>query len=173
MVFACLYPTDAGNFSLLEDTIEKIKLTDASVESQAISNEALGSGFRCGFLGVLHMEVFRQRIEEESGLDVIIAAPCISYKAKLKNSDEFMKIDSPEEFPDSKQMHQIEEYVTIAMFIVFLFMMIKHDKTALLKNHFDDLSIFFTATGWTDYQYNFSLFVHFNMNNNLNYMSFM
>ena len=119
MVFACLYPTDAGNFNLLESTIEKIKLTDASVESQTISNEALGSGFRCGFLGVLHMEVFRQRIEEESGLDVIIAAPCISYKAKLKDCDQFIKIDSPEEFPDNKAMHSIDQYVIIIINYLF------------------------------------------------------
>ena len=88
-------------FDSLESAIERLKLTDASVTSQTISNEALGSGFRCGFLGVLHMEVFRQRIEEESGLDVIIAAPSITYRAKPKYSDEIINIETPEEYPDN------------------------------------------------------------------------
>ena len=108
MVFACLYPTDAAMFDALESAIEKLKLTDASVTSQTISNEALGSGFRCGFLGVLHMEVFRQRIEEESGLDVIIAAPSITYRAKPKYSDEIINIETPEEYPDNTL--QIEKF---------------------------------------------------------------
>ena len=118
MVFACLYPTDACNFDALQSAIERLKLTDASVESQNISNEALGSGFRCGFLGVLHMEVFRQRIEEESGLDVIIAAPCITYRAKKKDSDDLMTIDSPEEYPDNT--NAIEAYV-ITYYVFNLF----------------------------------------------------
>eukprot|EP01083_Nonionella_stella_P077305 211019_1 len=106
MVFACLYPSNASQFDVLETAIEKLKLTDASVQSIVISNEALGSGFRCGFLGVLHMEVFRQRIEEESGLDVIIAAPSITYRAKLKANGDLINIDTPEEYPADKS--QIE-----------------------------------------------------------------
>ena len=118
MVFACLYPTNAASFNLLEAAIEKIQLTDASVESINISNEALGSGFRCGFLGLLHMEVFRQRIEEESGLDVIIAAPSITYRAKLSHSGEIINIDSPEEFPSDRI--RVDRYVFMSIrFFIF------------------------------------------------------
>ena len=99
MVFACLYPLSSSNHKQLEAAISKLQLTDASVTSQPISSEALGAGFRCGFLGVLHMEVFRQRIEDEANLEVLVAAPTITYKMELDGEETY--IESPEEYPDS------------------------------------------------------------------------
>ena len=80
MIYACLYPIDAGDFNKLSDGIKKLCLNDASVEMIEIISEALGSGFRCGFLGLLHMEVFQQRLENDIGIEIIVAAPTITYK---------------------------------------------------------------------------------------------
>ena len=82
----------------MEDAITKLQLTDASVTAKPISSEALGAGFRCGFLGVLHMEVFRQRIEDEANLEVLVAAPTITYKTDFDG--EINYIESPEDYPD-------------------------------------------------------------------------
>ena len=122
MVFACLYPATSTDFSKLHDTITKLQLNDASVQCIEIKSEALGQGFRCGFLGILHMEVFRQRLEDESGIQVLIAAPTITYKAIFRdkgaqtiansninsnkvtideNDKKVVHIESPEDYPEN------------------------------------------------------------------------
>src|SRR3990167_8201331 len=87
MVFAGIYPTDSTQFDLLRDAIEKLTLTDASISVEKKSSNALGLGFRCGFLGLLHMDVFKQRLEQEYDINIIITAPSVLYKIKLKNGE--------------------------------------------------------------------------------------
>lgn len=106
MVFAGLYPLQVGDFNKLTETVNKLLLNDASVSVQKISSEALGSGFRCGFLGVLHMEVFRQRIEDDGGFAVLITAPTVPYRAIHKISGEELKIDGPDDYPENNSQRQ-------------------------------------------------------------------
>ncbi len=84
MVFAGIYPVESEDFDVLRDAIEKLTLNDASVKVEKKTSAALGLGFRCGFLGLLHMDVFKQRLEQEYGLSVIITAPSVLYKVKLE-----------------------------------------------------------------------------------------
>ena len=88
VVFCGIYPEDADEYENLEKSLQKLCLTDISVSLQFESSAALGSGFRCGFLGMLHMDVFRQRLLEEHDLTVIITQPNVSYYAKLRGKDE-------------------------------------------------------------------------------------
>ena len=83
VVFAGIYPVDADDFELLRDAIEKLTLNDASVTVEKKTSPALGLGFRCGFLGLLHMDVFKQRLEQEYNVTVIATAPSVLYKVKL------------------------------------------------------------------------------------------
>ncbi|ETO29317.1 GTPase, partial [Reticulomyxa filosa] len=107
MVFACLYPVVSEEYNKLRAKIKTLMLEDASVKMEEISNETLGAGFRCGFLGVLHMEVFRQRLEDESGVQVIVAAPTITYKAIRKHDQQEFIIESPEEYPENPGVMQL------------------------------------------------------------------
>jgi len=88
MVFAGIYPVDSEEFELLRDAIDKLILNDASVTVEKKTSPALGLGFRCGFLGLLHMDVFKQRLEQEYGLTVIATAPSVRYQVKMKHSGE-------------------------------------------------------------------------------------
>ncbi len=83
MVFAGIYPVENSEFELLRDAIEKLTLNDASVTVEKKTSAALGLGFRCGFLGLLHMDVFKQRLEQEYNITVIATAPSVLYKVKL------------------------------------------------------------------------------------------
>jgi len=101
MVFAGIYPVDNEDYSKLRDAMEKLMLTDSSVTLQKETSAALGSGFRCGFLGLLHMDVFKQRLDDEFGAQIIITTPTVTYKIVKEGSDEPIYIDNPNQFPDS------------------------------------------------------------------------
>src|SRR3970282_1162911 len=106
MVFAGLYPVDSEEFEAFQEAIEKLTLNDASVSFEKKTSVALGLGFRCGFLGLLHMDVFRQRLEQEYNLAVIATAPSVLYKVKLKHKDDLISIESPSDFPDPGQIEE-------------------------------------------------------------------
>ena len=117
VVFAGIFPVEASEFQLLSDAIEKLTLNDASVKVEKKSSPALGLGFRCGFLGLLHMDVFKQRLEQEYNLDVIATAPSVLYKIKLSNGKE-VAIENPGDFPDQSYIEQILEPIINATIIV-------------------------------------------------------
>jgi elongation factor 4 len=108
MVFAGIYPIDAEDFEPLKDAIDKLLLNDASVTVEKKTSVALGLGFRCGFLGLLHMDVFKQRLEQEYGLSVIATAPSVLYKVTLKNGS-VLDIESPSDFPDGSSLESVSE----------------------------------------------------------------
>lgn len=99
MVFAGIYPVDTSEFEMVRDAIEKLTLNDPSVHVEKESSVALGLGFRCGFLGLLHMDVFKQRLEQEYGVSIIVTSPTVLYKVKLTNGDEIV-VENPSKFPE-------------------------------------------------------------------------
>jgi translation factor GUF1, mitochondrial len=118
MVFAGLYPIDSSEFDQLRDAIEKLTLNDASVTVEKKSSTALGLGFRCGFLGLLHMEVFKQRLEQEYAISPIVTAPSVRYKVVMKGTMEERDIENPSEFPEPQTMETILEPIIKATVIV-------------------------------------------------------
>lgn len=118
MVFAGLYPVDSEEFNKLNDAIEKLTLNDASVQVEKKSSTALGLGFRCGFLGLLHMDVFVQRLEQEYGLTVIATAPTVVYKITRPVTHEEFYIESPADFPEPHVIENIFEPIIDATIIV-------------------------------------------------------
>jgi len=108
MVFASFYCTDASEYSKFKEALEKLSLNDAAFTFKSEVFSDLGFGFRCGFLGMLHMEIIKERLEREYNLNLIITAPSVSYKVILKNN-ETRFIHSPQEFPDPNQITSIEE----------------------------------------------------------------
>lgn len=117
VVFAGIFPVENSEFELLRDAIEKLTLNDASVSVEKKTSPALGLGFRCGFLGLLHMEVFKQRLEQEYNLNVIATAPSVMYQVKLNNG-EILKIENPSDFPDTSRIDEILEPMITATIIV-------------------------------------------------------
>jgi elongation factor 4 len=117
MVFAGIYPVENVEFDLLRDAIEKLTLNDASVSVEKTSSTALGLGFQCGFLGLLHMDVFKQRLEQEYGLSIIITAPSVLFKV-TKTDGTKITIANPAEFPDRQNIESIEEPIINATIIV-------------------------------------------------------
>lgn len=117
MVFAGIYPVDSSDFELLRDAIEKLTLNDASVSVEKTSSAALGMGFQCGFLGLLHMDVFKQRLEQEYGLQVIATAPSVLYEVVRTNGTVEM-IGNPSEFPERQFIEEIREPIIDATIIV-------------------------------------------------------
>lgn len=109
MVFASIFPVDSEDFEALRDSVEKLMLTDASVRVEKKSSLALGLGFKCGFLGLLHMDVFRQRLEQEYNLTVIATAPSVLYKVKIAYTGEMVDVESPSEFPEPQKIDSIYE----------------------------------------------------------------
>ena len=108
MVFAGLYPVDSDDFPELRDALERLQLNDASLTYEAESSVALGFGFRCGFLGLLHMEIIQERLEREFGLDLLATAPSVEYEVEVANG-ETKKIDNPSDMPDFGQINEIRE----------------------------------------------------------------
>ncbi len=108
MVFCSFYPADAGDFEKLRDSLGKIKLNDASVHYEMESSQALGLGFRCGFLGLLHMEIIQERLEREFDLDLIPTAPSVVYKINLTNGEQ-IDLYNPVDMPDIVKIKSIEE----------------------------------------------------------------
>jgi GTP-binding protein LepA len=108
MVFAGLYPTDSEQYPELREALERLTLNDASLQWQPETSAALGFGFRCGFLGLLHMEIIQERLEREFDLELIATAPSVEYEVTRTNGTELL-IDSPAELPDSSQIAEIRE----------------------------------------------------------------
>ncbi len=117
MVFCGLYPTDGDQYQDLRDAIDKLRLNDASLDFEPETSAALGFGFRCGFLGLLHMEIARERLEREFGLDLILTAPSVDYKITYKNGEQ-AHISNPTEFPQPHELELIEEPIVNATIMV-------------------------------------------------------
>jgi len=116
MVFAGLYPADTGEYKTLRDAVEKLRLNDSSFTFEPESSLALGFGFRCGFLGLLHMEIIRERLEREFGLSLISTAPTVVYKITTNNGEAF-SIDSPTRLPPIHTIEIFEEPYILATII--------------------------------------------------------
>jgi len=116
VVFAGIFPVSNDDFEALHDAIEKLTLNDASVKVEKKSSPALGLGFRCGFLGLLHMDVFKQRLEQEYKLSVIITAPSVLYKLVLSNGTK-IDVENPSDFPDTSKIDTILEPIISATII--------------------------------------------------------
>jgi GTP-binding protein LepA len=108
MVFCGIYPIDGDDLPDLRDALDKLKLNDASITYEPESSHALGFGFRCGFLGLLHMEIVRERLEREFDLALIATAPSVVYRAFLSDGSE-VKIDNPTDLPDPSRLDHIDE----------------------------------------------------------------
>jgi GTP-binding protein LepA len=108
MVFCGLYPVEGDDFAELRDALEKLRLNDASFTYEPETSSALGFGFRCGFLGLLHMEIVRERLEREFDLSLIATAPSVEYLAHLTNGG-VMEIDNPSDMPPPNELAEIEE----------------------------------------------------------------
>jgi GTP-binding protein LepA len=108
MVFCGIYPIDGDDLADLRDALDKLKLNDASITYEPESSRALGFGFRCGFLGLLHMEIVRERLEREFNLDLIATAPSVVYRAHLSDGTE-MDVDNPTDLPDASRLDHIDE----------------------------------------------------------------
>ena len=113
MVFCGLYPVNNDDYTVLRESLEKLKLNDSSITFEPETSEALGFGFRCGFLGLLHMEVIQERLEREYNLELITTAPSVVYKVHMINGD-IIEVDNPSKLPDPVKREFIEEpYVKI------------------------------------------------------------
>jgi GTP-binding protein LepA len=108
MVFASIYPTEGEDFNALRDALEKLQLNDAALGYTPESSEALNFGFRCGFLGLFHMDIIQERLEREYGLDIIATAPSVQYQIALHNG-ETITISSPADLPDESLVEEIRE----------------------------------------------------------------
>lgn len=113
MVYAGLYPTDNAKLNDLREALEKLKLNDAALEFEPESSQALGFGFRCGFLGMLHMDVVQERLEREFNLDLITTAPSVTYRAYLTDGT-MKKVENPAEMPEASAIKKIEEPIVKA-----------------------------------------------------------
>ena len=108
MVFAGLYPSDSSDYPILRDALDKLQLNDASLTYVPESSVALGFGFRCGFLGLLHMEIIQERLEREFDLDLLVTAPSVEYEV-LMHSGEVVKVDNPSELPSPGTFEEVRE----------------------------------------------------------------
>ena len=116
MVFAGLFPVNATDYEVLRDALGKLQLNDAAFFYEPENSAALGFGFRCGFLGLLHMEIVQERLEREFNLDLITTAPSVRYRITT-TSNEVMEVDNPTKFPPPSSIRQIEEPILTAMII--------------------------------------------------------
>ncbi len=116
MVFAGLYPIESHEHGLLRDALEKLRLNDSAFSFEPENSMALGFGFRCGFLGLLHLEIVQERLEREFQIDLITTAPGVRYRVTT-TSDELIEIDNPQKFPDPSSIKHIEEPIIDATVI--------------------------------------------------------
>jgi GTP-binding protein LepA len=116
-VFAGLYPVDSGEYDALRDALEKLHLNDASLRYEPESSQALGFGFRCGFLGLLHMDVVQERLEREYDMALITTAPTVVYQVALRDGS-VVEIDNPSRLPDASKIAEIREPIIKASILV-------------------------------------------------------
>ncbi len=109
MVFAGIYPSEGEDYPLLRDALEKLQLNDASLVFEPETSQALNFGFRCGFLGLFHMEIIQERLEREYDLDIIATAPSVEYEVLMRNTGEVRTIDSPAQLPDEGEIEEVRE----------------------------------------------------------------
>ncbi len=117
MVYAGLYPTDNAKYNDLREALEKLQLNDAALEFEPETSQALGFGFRCGFLGLLHMDVIQERLEREFNMDLITTAPSVTYDVELTNG-EHKQVSNPSEMPEVSAIREINEPVVKATIMV-------------------------------------------------------
>ena len=117
MVYCGLYPSEGENFEELRDSLEKLSINDPSFDYSPESSEALGFGFRCGFLGLLHMEIIQQRLEKEADLDLVQTAPNVTYQI-LKTDGTVLEITNPQDVPDSGQIDEFRQPIVRTNFLV-------------------------------------------------------
>lgn len=117
MVYSGLYPTDNAKYNDLREALEKLQLNDAALEFEPESSQALGFGFRCGFLGLLHMDVVQERLEREFNLDLITTAPSVTYRVEMMDGSEKI-VENPSEMPDASSIKNIKEpYVNASIMV--------------------------------------------------------
>ncbi|WLV23612.1 translation elongation factor 4 [Aciduricibacillus chroicocephali] len=117
MVFCGLYPVDSNRYNDLREALERLELNDSSLEYEPETSQALGFGFRCGFLGLLHMEIIQERIEREFNIDLITTAPSVIYEV-VKTDGEVLKIDNPSMMPDQVSIEEVREpYVKASIMV--------------------------------------------------------
>ena len=116
MVFAGLYPVESHEHGLLRDALEKLRLNDSAFNFEPENSVALGFGFRCGFLGLLHLEIVQERLEREFQIDLITTAPGVRYRVSTTNGD-LVEVDNPQKFPDPTNIEKIEEPIIDATVI--------------------------------------------------------
>lgn len=116
-VFAGLFPTEADDYTALREALEKLKLNDSALQFEPESSEAMGFGFRCGFLGMLHMEIVQERLEREYDLDLITTAPTVIYQVVKKNGD-VVEIDNPAKLPVPSELEEVREPIIVANILV-------------------------------------------------------
>ncbi len=138
MVFAGIYPVETSEFEELRASMEKLQLNDASLVWEPESSAALGFGFRCGFLGMLHMEIIQERLEREFGMTVITTVPSVQFKAEMTNGKE-ITINAPSEMPEPNMMNHIQEPYIMAQIItkseyIGAVLSLCIDKRAIIKN---------------------------------------
>ena len=112
-VFAGLFPVDSNEYDALRDALEKLQLNDASLHYEPETSQALGFGFRCGFLGLLHLDIVQERLEREYGMTLITTAPTVIYQVLLRNGT-VMEIENPSKMPDSSKIEEIREPIITA-----------------------------------------------------------
>lgn len=117
VVFCSIFPVDSSQYEILKDALAKLKLNDASIEYQNENSAALGLGFRCGFLGLLHMEIIQERLSREFDLDLITTAPSVAYKINL-NSGNTITLHNPADMPDLSTVKSVEEPIVKATILV-------------------------------------------------------
>lgn len=117
MVFAGIYPIESNKYNDLREALEKLQLNDASLQFEPETSQALGFGFRCGFLGLLHMDVIQERLEREFNIDLIMTAPSVVYRVNTTDAD-MLEVSNPSEFPDPTKVDSIEEPYVKAQIMV-------------------------------------------------------
>src|SRR3989338_6485668 len=116
-LFAGIYPADGDNFPELREAIEELQLNDASLQVQAEQSEALGRGFRCGFLGMLHLEIVQERLQREWGVELVVTTPSVLYRVQISDGT-VREVQTPAEWPDGSSIVQVEEQFVLTEVIV-------------------------------------------------------